>query len=197
MTTTSLSTKRGFFGRMLSMIRTFFRRWWIINRLYHFMKTAELQEAQMIHVNQLAVKQSDFLDYLYRGKAEPRDSFDKHMRNAINECIDDRADYIDSSEGGGNNPYIALTTKGKEEYSVSHLIFRVLLGNSYVKATIIAIMTIFVTSYITNNVINKVSTAATSSTVFGQENRVGPGSTVMGSGNVVDHPFSSSPAPSK
>jgi hypothetical protein len=126
------------------------------------MKKAELVEVRMIHVNQLAVKQDDFLEYLYKQrpiwrKKEMMDKFTIRIKDIINECMDDRADYMDGGNNGGVS-YLTLTTKGKEYYSFSHLI-RVFFSNSYIKAIILTILTLIVTNYITENVINKVSTA--------------------------------------
>ncbi len=64
------------------------------------MQKAGLLEVQMIHVKKLAVKQTDFLEYLYGRrpiwrKKETRDLFATRIKNIINECTDDRTDYMD------------------------------------------------------------------------------------------------------
>lgn len=117
------------------------------------LKTTTLYDVHMIHVNRLAVKQSDFLDYLYRNRKESRDIFDKRVKDLIRECVDNRADYIDS-DNTSDNSFITLTTKGGEQYSISYL-FYLFFNNAYTKTILIGIIMIFVTSYITNNIIDK------------------------------------------
>lgn len=129
--------------KIRDVILNFFRRWWIVNRLYHYEQKRDfwVDESQFITYLQGV----DYIEYLQDVDKErlikgtwvfpfnnpPKteveiNAFQKKMRFLIQECVGERLHYIERlhEPNGENKAWIHISSRGNEMYSVSYLIFR-------------------------------------------------------------------------
>ena len=156
-------------------MKTYLRRWWLINRLYHLIRKRDgkvwLKESDLcawiggtnletelafdnagnFSINKASWFYRQFLRWLYDSKNY--DDLYQQIRNVVHECED--KEWIKKHIDGGTT-FINLDTTGRERYPVTSLIGLV-FGNSYIKTIILGIIMIFLTNYITNNIINSVN----------------------------------------
>jgi len=159
-------------------MKEYLKRWYIINKLYHLEK----------HRRQPFVEEKDLLFWILGADihkaiqsegykqmvrpglkwlfGDPAWSSDQQLsgeaateiRRIIEDCKDEYIGYIRPVNGRLVGKYWDLTARGRESYTVSHLVFNKFFGNAYVKGIILGALALFVAYYI-NNYILHISTA--------------------------------------
>ncbi len=137
------------------MIRTFFTRWWVVNRLHQFLKTKNgLWWVEQMRFEEYVVEiilKSSILKWLF--ESSEKNNIEIKVRNVIQLCYSSYVEYMKETKDGGVS-YISLSAKGQEIYGVDYLIFKVFLGNAWVKVIGTGIIMILVGLYI-NNIFTK------------------------------------------
>lgn len=107
-------------GRIRDMLLTFLRRWWLLNRLYHYLAARKLAW----------ISEDTFIHHFTRLRKGSQSDLHQAARNLIHECTEDRGGpgYIarQDTNGAAGGVHLNLTGKGKEVYSLSYLIYCVL-----------------------------------------------------------------------
>ena len=157
-------------------MKTYLQRWWIINRLYRYQKKQNLRwgvlEKNFMYWL-IGIDIEDGLDKELRGQQHDRESrffirlffwdFKKissslgeglslEVERTISDCIDKSVGYL-SREVINEKRYLDLTARGREDYAVSHIIGKKILGNAFVKTILISIILIFVGWYINSHIL--------------------------------------------
>ncbi len=170
--------KKGILGRM----KFYLRRWWIVNRLYHFTRG----------VGSIWVDEQNFIDWVIGKSVSEKPVYwyrlppsynlihrlgskflldfreektrRREVRNLVAECEDKRVGWIERPEPEfielldgrkiqKNNDGITVSVLGIEKYAVSHLINRI-LSNSWVRAIGTGVIVALVVWYTTERVNN-------------------------------------------
>lgn len=139
------------------MILTFLKRWWLVNRLYHYQKIN----------SQLWVLEDRFLQQAFdswndgtlEGRAkEKKQKQELQKRQIIEWCTRPEINWIEKRNDNGVSR-ITLSATGQDAYSFSFVIGKKILGNHYIKTILTAIFILLITNFIVNNVIQDVSQA--------------------------------------
>jgi len=127
------------------MIKTFLRRWYITNQLYHYTrKNGVVRTEEDNFVDFLLSKKLNSFPYRLFLILKYKSEFDLRieLRNLITECSKENINYIEresASITSGLTHLINLGAKGQEVYSFSYLIF----GNiSNIRKIIFALISI-------------------------------------------------------
>ena len=149
-------------------MKTYLRRWWILNRLYYFLKSKgggvrwakkrhfKLYVSGLKDQDKLWDEKGNMIEmpkpFIYRfplsyiSDTKNYDDLSIEIDNLIQECEDKKwiKTYIEKTTG---EVFLNLDTMGRERYSVLSL----LLGNEYSKPVFIAII-ILLTSYFVSKI---------------------------------------------
>lgn len=143
------------FGRIRDMIRTFWERWWITNRLYHFSfgrGPVWVSEEDFVRFLMNAVQEIDGVP-VQGNRLSPwwilQPSYEIRVRNLIKECSDTREGIPTVTRDDEREAaYVRLSYRGRETYSVSYLVFGCFFGNYYFKWLFGIAMTYLIARYL-------------------------------------------------